>query len=174
MGFVFCLFVCLSMFLVSRNKNVERHLNILARGHVWPRRKQEWNLQNYINTSFSPNLISPLLLIVWGDVGKSSKMSWFRIWIMISDRFGTLVVQSTDQLCTFGARSQREQLRPWQRAWGRRLGIRKGGIEPQESPGNSRASTPKTRVCLLSALCSHLHLWLYWELSPTTSLWKKS
>ena len=25
-------------------------------------------------------------------------------------------------------------------------------------PGNSRASTPKTRVCLLSALCFHLHL----------------
>ena len=41
-------------------------------------------------------------------------------------------------------------------------------------PGNSRASTPKTRVCLLSALCSHLHLWLYRGLSPTTSLWKKS
>ena len=33
---------------------------------------------------------------------------------------------------------------------------------------------PKTRVCLLSALCSHLHLWLYGGLSPTTSLWKKS
>ena len=27
--------------------------------------------------------------------------------------------------------------------------------------GNSWASTPKTRVCLLSALCFHLHLWLY-------------
>ena len=40
-------------------------------------------------------------------------------------------------------------------------------------PGNSRASTPKTRVCLLSALCSHLHLWLYGGLSPTTSLWKR-
>ena len=145
MGFVFCLFVCLSMFLVSRNKNVERHLNILARGHVWPRRKQEWNLQNYINTSFSPNLISPLLLIVWGDVGKSSKMSWFRTWIMISDRFGTLVVQSTDQLCTFGARSQREQLRPWQRAWGRRLGIRKGGIEPQESPWKFSSIYPQNQ-----------------------------
>ena len=26
------------------------------------------------------------------------------------------------------------ELRPWQRSWGRRLGIRKGGIEPQESP----------------------------------------
>ena len=33
---------------------------------------------------------------------------------------------------------------------------------------------PKTRVCLLSALCFHLHLWLYGGLSPTTSLWKKS
>ena len=31
-------------------------------------------------------------------------------------------------------RSQREELCPWQRSWGRRLGICKGGIEPQESP----------------------------------------
>ena len=37
-----------------------------------------------------------------------------------------------------------------------------------------KQSTPKTRVCLLSALCCHLHLWLYGGLSPTTSLWKKS
>ena len=41
-------------------------------------------------------------------------------------------------------------------------------------PGNSRAYTPKTRVCLLSALSFHLHLWLYGGLSPTTSLCKKS
>ena len=40
-------------------------------------------------------------------------------------------------------------------------------------PVNSRAFTPKTRVCLLSALCLHLHLWLYWGLSPTTSLKKE-
>ena len=46
------------------------------------------------------------------------------------------------------ARSQCEELHPWQRSWGRRLGIRKGGIEPQETPC-SRAFTPKTRVCLL-------------------------
>ena len=26
------------------------------------------------------------------------------------------------------------ELSPWQRSWGRRFGIRKGGIEPQESP----------------------------------------
>ena len=38
----------------------------------------------------------------------------------------------------------------------------KAGSSLRSPPGNSRASTPKTRVCLLSALCSHL--------SPTTSL----
>ena len=52
------------------------------------------------------------------------------------------------------AGSQREALRPWQRSWGRRLDIRKGGIEP---PGNPRASTPITRACLL----------YYFVLSPT-------
>ena len=50
--------------------------------------------------------------------------------------------------------SQREELRTWQRSWGRKLGIRKGVIKPQETPC-SRASTPKTRV-------------LYGELSPIT------
>ena len=37
----------------------------------------------------------------------------------------------------------------------------KRGSSLRSPPGNSWASTPKTRVCLLSALCSHLHLWLY-------------
>ena len=37
---------------------------------------------------------------------------------------------------------QREELRPWQRSWGRKLGIRKGVIKPQETPC-SQASTPK-------------------------------
>ena len=46
------------------------------------------------------------------------------------------------------AGGQREELRPWQRSWGRRLGIRKGVIKPQETPC-SWASTPKTRVYLL-------------------------
>ena len=50
----------------------------------------------------------------------------------------------------------------------------KAGSSLRSPPGNSRASIPKTRVCLLSALCFHLHLWLYGGLSPTTSLWKKS
>ena len=46
----------------------------------------------------------------------------------------------------------------------------KAGSSLRSPPENSRASTPKTRVCLLSALCSHLHLRLYGGLSPTTSL----
>ena len=32
------------------------------------------------------------------------------------------------------------------------------GSSLRSPPGNSQASTPKTRVCLLSALYSHLHL----------------
>ena len=43
---------------------------------------------------------------------------------------------------------QREELRPWQRSRGRRLGIRKGMIKPQETPC-SRASNPQTRVCFM-------------------------
>ena len=49
----------------------------------------------------------------------------------------------------------------------------KAGSSLRSPPGNSRAFTPKTRVCLLSALCFHLHLWLYGGLSPTTSLKKE-
>ena len=49
----------------------------------------------------------------------------------------------------------------------------KAGSSLRSPPGNSRASTPKIRVCLLSALCFHLHLWLYGGLSPTTSLKKE-
>ena len=55
---------------------------------------------------------------------------------------------------------------PWQRSWGRRLRIRKGGIKPQEPPWKFLSIYPKTRVCLLSALCSHLHLWLYGGCPP--------
>ena len=42
----------------------------------------------------------------------------------------------------------------------------KAGSSLRSPPGNSWASTPKTRVCLLSALCSHLHLWLYGGCPP--------
>ena len=72
------------------------------------------------------------------------------------------------------AGSQRKELRPWQRSWGRRLGIRKGGIEPPGSPWKfSSIYPPKPESAYFTALCSHLHLWLYRGLSPTTSLWKR-
>ena len=38
------------------------------------------------------------------------------------------------------------------------LAYAKVGSRLRSSPGNSRASTPQTRVCLFSALCFHLHL----------------
>ena len=40
--------------------------------------------------------------------------------------------------------------------------------------GPAWASTPKSESAYFTALCSHLHLWLYRGLSPTTiSLWKR-
>ena len=46
------------------------------------------------------------------------------------------------------------------------LAYAKAGLSLRSPPGNSRTSTPKTRVCLLSALCFHLHLWLYGGCPP--------
>ena len=68
------------------------------------------------------------------------------------------------------AGSQREDLHPWQRSWGRRLNIRKGGIKPQEFPLEILEHLPpKLESAYFTTLCSHLHLWLYGGLSPTTS-----
>ena len=47
------------------------------------------------------------------------------------------------------------------------FGIRKGGIQPQETPC-SRASTPKPESAYFTASCSHLHLRLYGGPSPTS------
>ena len=70
----------------------------------------------------------------------------------------------------FIAGGQCEVLRLWQRSWGKRLDIRKGGIEPQESPWKfSSIYPPKPESAYFTALCSHLYLWLYGGLSPTTS-----
>ena len=49
-----------------------------------------------------------------------------------------------------GAGSQCEELHPWQRSWGRRLGIRKGGIEPQESPWKFSSISAYFLLCALT------------------------
>ena len=49
---------------------------------------------------------------------------------------------------------RREALRPWQRSWGRRLDIRKGGIEPQESPWKSSSIYPHNQSLPTLLLCA--------------------
>ena len=58
------------------------------------------------------------------------------------------VIQPSHPLSTAGSR--RETFHSWQRSWGRRLGICKGGIEPRECPRIFSSIYPQTtRVCLL-------------------------
>ena len=52
------------------------------------------------------------------------------------------------------AGSQREELCPWQRSCGRRLSIRKGGIEPQESPWKFSSTYPQNKSLPTLLLCA--------------------
>ena len=45
----------------------------------------------------------------------------------------------------FGSLNAGSELRPWQRSWGRRLGICKGGFEPQESPWKFSSIYPQNQ-----------------------------
>ena len=49
---------------------------------------------------------------------------------------------------------QEQELRPWQRSWGRRLGIRKGEIEPQESPWKFSSIYPQNQSLHTLLLCA--------------------
>ena len=69
---------------------------------------------------------------------------------------------------------QREALHPWQRSWGRRLNIHKGGIEPQESPWKSSSIYPHNQSLPTWLLCALTYTSDFtgggWGgLSPTTS-----
>ena len=48
----------------------------------------------------------------------------------------------------FSPLCQEQELRPWQRSWRRRLGICKGGIEPQESPWKFSSIYPQNQSLL--------------------------
>ena len=53
-----------------------------------------------------------------------------------------------------GVGGWREALRPWQRSWGRRLDIRKGRIEPQESLWKSSSIYPHNQSLPTLLLCA--------------------
>ena len=104
-----------------------------------------------------------LLIPSYSTVGKKSFHTISCLWMLFPIvKPGSWTLTGFVVLC-FSAGNQREELHPWQKSWGRRLGMRKGVIKPQETPC-SRASTSKPE----SVLCSHLHLWLYGGLSPIT------
>ena len=72
--------------------------------------------------------------------------SWFQVW---NNRL--LKKQSYWQR---SARSQSEELHLWQRSWGRRLGIHKGGIKPQESPWKFSNIYPQNQSLPTLLLCA--------------------
>ena len=72
------------------------------------------------------------------------------------------------------AGSQREELHPWQRSWGRRLGIHKGGMEPQESPWKFSSIYPQNQSLPTLLLCALTYTSDFTGgCPPTTSLWKR-
>ena len=72
--------------------------------------------------------------------------SFLRTWINLNIVFLT-------SFSSVSAGSQCEESCPWQRSWGKRPDICKGGIRPQGSPGLSQAFTPKPESACLTALC---------------------
>ena len=96
---------------------------------------------------------------LWSTKATCSEM--FAVWLE--------VVCKGKKRQTLFVGGESEALRPWQRSWGRRLDIRKGKIEPQESPWKSSSIYPHNQSLPTLLLCAHLHLWLNGGLSPTTS-----
>ena len=68
---------------------------------------------------------------------------------------------------------QSEVLRPWQRSWGRRLDIRKGGIEPQESPWKSSSIYPHNLSLPTLLLCALTYTSDFTGGCPPRPLWEK-
>ena len=102
----------------------------------------------------------------------SSKASilWCSAFFIVQLSHPHMTTGKTVALTRWTAGSRRETFHSWQRSWGRRLGIHKGRIEPQESPPDilEHPTPQKPESAYFIALCSHL--WLYRGLSPTTIL----
>ena len=82
------------------------------------------------------------------------------------------VTQSCPTLCDPMNRSIPDlpagsELRPWQKSWGRRLGIHKGGIEPQEFPWKfSSIYTPNESLPTFCFVLSPTPLTLWGAVPP--------
>ena len=68
---------------------------------------------------------------------------------------------------------QEQELHPWQRSWGRKLGIRKGRIEPQESPWKFSSIYPQNQSLPTLLLCALTYTSDFTGGCPPPPLWKR-
>ena len=88
--------------------------------------------------------VDELYYIDWFADIEESLHPWYKAHlVMVYDLFNLLL-----------AGCQCEELRPWQRSWGRRLGICKGRIEPQESPWKFWSIYPQNQSLPTLLLCA--------------------
>ena len=84
--------------------------------------------------------------------------------------FLSYIISLSLSMRSFPAGSQREDFHPWQRSWGRRLHICKGGIKPQESTWKFSSIYPHNQSLPTLLLCPLTYTSDFMGgLSPTTS-----
>ena len=93
--------------------------NITTGAHRAP---SDWPLTGYVP------------LVTYHIRSLNNSLSISRAWWIWGAHFSIVNLGLSTEMVLPLAGSQREELRPWQMSWGRRFCIRKGGIEPQESP----------------------------------------
>ena len=110
-------------------------------------RPSSWWCHPAISSSVIPFSSCPQSLLPSGSFPVSQLFAWGGQSTEVS-ALASFLLKKNDIYVIAGSRQ--ETFHSWQRSWGKRLGIRKGGIEPQESPRIfSSIYPPKTRVCLL-------------------------
>ena len=125
----------------------------------WGRKESDTTeLLNWL-TAPEITLILDKGLLVSYSFAKLTKESW--VWGLFTSCSHALVIW---------ARSQHEELCPWQRSWGRRLRHSQRRDQASGSTPFSRASTSKTRVCPLYCFMLSPTPLTLWGLSPITSL----
>ena len=97
--------------------------------------------------------LHPTDVLIFFTVFADDLLDWGNFWTEMKIKFKLTCLLSCFSHVWLFVRGAGEAFCSWQRSWGRKLGIRKGGIEPQESPRIfSSIFPPKTRVCLLYCL----------------------